>query len=306
MTRITLLAAAGVLAAATLAGCGSGGDPLDAGDGTASEAGTIRVGSANFPENVVLAEVYAQALEARGFEVETTLNIGSREAYLKALTDSSPSLDVFPEYAASLRNYFAPDSPGTSTEDVVAELKESLPAGLTVLEPAEAQDKDAVVVTPETAEKYGLTSIADLKPIAGDLTLGGPPEWKTRSTGVPGLEAKYGVIFGSFKELDAGGKLSHDGLVNGQVDAANIFTTDPDVASGALVALEDPNNLFASENVIPLVRDEVVTPELTDTLNAVSAALSQQALLDLVDAAVAQKQDPEDVAHDFLEANGLL
>ena len=157
---------------------------------------------------------------------------------------------------------------------------------------AEAEDKDAVVVTNETAEKYCLTTIGDLEDVAGDLTLGGPPEWKTRQTGVPGLKAKYGVVFGDFRELDAGGPLTLEALLNDQVDAGNIFSTDPNIAADELVALEDPESLFAAQNVVPLVRAEASDADVEEALNAVSAALSQQALLDLVDPSSPTRRTP--------------
>ena len=299
MKRFTLLTS---LAAAALAlsACGSD-DPLKADTGDDDTGGdTIRVGSANFPESVVLAEVYAKALEDAGFDVDKTLNIGSREAYLKALTDSK-ELDVFPEYTGNLRLYYNPDATASSSDEVYAELTEALPDTLTALDKAPAEDKDAVVVTKATADKYSLTSIGDLKDVAKDLVLGGPPEWKTRATGVPGLKAKYGVEFKDFRELDAGGKLTLNALQNGQIDAGNIFSTDPVVASGELVALEDPEALFAAQNIVPVVRTEALTDELEETLNAVSAALTQEELLELVKAVVIDKEDAEDVAADWVE-----
>lgn len=302
MKRFTLLTS---LAAAALAlsACGGSDDPLKGDSGEGEGGGdSIRVGSANFPESVVLAEVFAKALEDKGFEVEKTLNIGSREAYLKALTDSE-ELDVFPEYTGNLRLYYDKDATASAPDEVYAELTEALPDTLTALEMAPAEDKDAVVVTKETAEEYSLKSIGDLKAVAKDLVLGGPPEWKTRATGVPGLKAKYGVEFKDFRELDAGGPLTLKALQNGQIDAGNIFSTDPVVASGELVALEDPKALFAAQNIVPVVRTEALTDQLAETLNAVSAALTQEELLGLVKAVVIDKEDAEDVAADWVEQN---
>ncbi|HET7689029.1 MAG TPA: ABC transporter substrate-binding protein [Nocardioidaceae bacterium] len=309
MKRISLLlprsvaVTAALAATLTLAACG-GDDPLstDTGNGDGGDGTTIHVGSANFPESVVLAEVYAKALEDAGFTVEKTLNIGSREAYLKAMTDTA-ELDVFPEYTGNLRLYFDEDATASAPDEVYDELVAALPDTLTVLEMAPAEDKDAVVVTQETAAEYSLTSIADLKDVAGDLVLGGPPEWKTRSTGLPGLESVYGVVFKDFRELDAGGPLTLRALRNGQIDAGNIFSTDPTVASGELVALEDPEALYASQNIVPLVRTEVLDDALEEALNAVSAALTQEELLALVNAVVADKEDPEDVAADWVDEN---
>src|SRR5207237_1086800 len=139
----------------------------------------------------------------------------------------------------------------------------ALPDGLAVLDKSEAEDKDAIAVTRETADKYSLTSISDLQAVAGDLTLGGPPEWKTRPTGVKGLERLYGVKFKSFRPLDAGGPLSVQALKNGQVDAADLFTTDPNIPANDFVVLEDPKNLFAAENVVPLIAKSKVTDTIS-------------------------------------------
>jgi osmoprotectant transport system substrate-binding protein len=278
----------------------------DGGDSSDSDSGgSVVIGSANFPENALLAEIYAGALEAAGVETETKLNIGSREVYLKALEPGDESVDIFPEYTGVLRDYFEAGQPGTASDEVYDELVASLPDYLTVLEPSTAEDKDAVVVTQETADEFSLSSIGDLAEVSGDMTLGGPPEWKTRDTGVPGLEKVYGVTFGDFRALDAGGPLTLRALVNGQVDAGNLFTTDPNIAAEELVVLEDPESLFAAQNVVPLVRTEVLTDDIETTLNDVSAALDTDKLGDLVTRVVIDKEDPEDVAEDFLSDEGL-
>lgn len=292
-----------------LAGCGGGDDdPLatNSGDDSSDSSGdTVVIGSANFPENALLAEIYAGALEAAGVDTDTKLNIGSREVYLKAMEPGDESVDIFPEYTGVLRDYFDDSTTGTSSDDVYQELTDALPDYLTALEPSSAEDKDAVVVTQDTADKYSLTAIGDLAPVAGDLTLGGPPEWKTRETGVPGLEKVYGVTFGDFRALDAGGPLTLNALVNGQVDAGNLFTTDPNIAAKDLVVLDDPKSLFAAQNVVPLVRSEVLTDTIESTLNDVSAALDTDKLGELVTRVVIDKEDPEVVAKDFISGAGL-
>lgn len=306
MKRTTWLTSLSVMATLSLAGCGADSDPLAEGGDNGSDSGSgeaIVIGSANFPENALLAEIYAGAIEATGAEVETKLNIGARETYIAGLEDGS--IDVIPEYTGNLRLYFDESATASDSEGVYEELKAALPEDLTVLEYAEAQDKDAVVVTAETAEEYSLTEIGDLADVAGDLTLGGPPEWKTRSTGIPGLEKVYGVTFGDFVELDAGGPLTLKALVDGRVDAGNLFSTDPNLASEDLVVLEDPDFLFAAQNVVPLLRSEVLTDDIETALNEVSAALDTDTLGDLVTRVVIDKEDPEDVAADFLSSNDL-
>jgi osmoprotectant transport system substrate-binding protein len=303
----TRIALAVTVAAAMIgvAACGSGSnDPL-AGGGSSVKAGsgTIVVGSANFPESALLAEIYAGALSAKGVTVQKRLNIGSRETYIPALKDGS--IDLIPEYTGVLDQYFNKNAKATDSNAVYAELQAGLPATMTILNKSAAQDKDAVVVTKGTATKLGLKSIADLQAHAKDLTLGGPPEWKTRPTGVPGLKKFYNLDFKNFLALDAGGPLSVQALKNGQVDAVNLFTTDPSIAANGFVILDDPKNLFAAQNVVPLITKSKVTPTISASLNAISAKLDTATLGELVKEVVVDKKDPAVVAKEFLAKNGL-
>ena len=299
---LTLTAAAAMIG---VAACGSGStDPLAAGASPVrAGSGTIVVGSANFPESALLAELYAGALSARGVTVQKRLNIGSRETYIPALKDGS--IDLIPEYTGVLDQYFNKNAKATDSNAVYAELKAAVPATMTILNKSAAQDKDAVVVTKGTATKLGLKSIGDLQPYAKDLTLGGPPEWKTRPTGVPGLKKFYNLDFKDFRPLDAGGPLSVQALKNGQVDAVNLFTTDPSIADNGFVILGDPKNLFAAQNVVPLIAKSKVTPTISASLNAISAKLDTATLGELVKEVVVDKKDPAVVAKEFLAKNGL-
>ena len=304
MTRTRLvLATALVTSALALTACGDGGDPLAAPADTPAATDTIVIGSADFSESTLIAEIYAGALTSKGVKVSKKLNIGSRETYLPGLEDGS--IDLIPEYSGALLTYLKKDATEVSSEDVYATLKTSVPAKLTVLEQSAAQDKDAVTVTKATADKYKLTSIADLAPVAKDLVLGGPPEWKTRVTGVPGLKKVYGLTFKSYKSLDAGGPLTINALKSGQVQAADVFSTDPNIAAESWVALQDPKNLFAAQNVLPLVNTAKATPTVTTALNAVSAKLTTENLSALMKEVSLDKKDPEAVAKEFLSTNGL-
>jgi osmoprotectant transport system substrate-binding protein len=303
----TRIALAVTVAAAMIgvAACGSGSnDPLaPGGSPVKAGSGTIVVGSANFPESALLAEIYAGALSAKGVTVQKRLNIGSRETYIPALKDGS--IDLVPEYTGVLDQYFNKNAKATDSNAVYAELKAAVPATMTILNKSAAQDKDAVVVTKGTAARLGLKSIADLQSHAKDLTLGGPPEWKTRPTGVPGLKKLYNLDFKSFLPLDAGGPLSVQALKNGQVDAVNLFTTDPSIADNGFVILDDPKNLFAAQNVVPLITKSKVTPTVSASLNAISAKLDTATLGELVKEVVVDKKDPAVVAKEFLVKNGL-
>jgi osmoprotectant transport system substrate-binding protein len=288
-----------------VAACGSGSsDPLASSGSTAKpDASKIVVGSANFPESALLAEIYAGALTARGLKVDKRLNIGSREAYIPALKDGS--IDVIPEYTGNLAKYFNKDAKATDSEGVYAELKAAVPAALTILDKSAAEDKDAVVVTKATATKLGLKSIGDLAPRAKELTLGGPPEWKTRPSGVPGLKKFYNLQFKAFRPLDPGGPLSVQALKNGQVDAVDLFTTDPSVAANGFVILDDPKSLFAAQNVVPLITKSKVNPTISETLNKISAKLDTATLAALVKEVVIDKKDASVVAKAFLAKNAL-
>jgi osmoprotectant transport system substrate-binding protein len=299
-----VLATAVITSALALTACGGGGsDPLAVSAATPAPSDTIVVGSANFPENVLLAQIYAGALKAKGVKVSTKLNIGSREAYIPGLKDGS--IDVIPDYSGNLLTYFDKTATAVSADDVFAALQTAVPAPLAVLPQSTAEDKDAVVVTKATAAKYNLTSIGDLAAVGNKITLGGPPEWKTRPTGVPGLKAKYGITFKGYKSLDPGGPLTENALKKGQIQAGDIFTTDPLILTEGWVALQDPKNLFAAQNVLPLVNKAKATPTVTAALNAVSAKLTTPVLADLVKQVQSDKKDPEAVATAFLSSAGL-
>jgi osmoprotectant transport system substrate-binding protein len=303
-TRAALLGAA-LTAVLAVAACGSssGGSPLSSSGGSKAPTDTIVVGSANFPENVLLAEIYAEALKAKGVKVSTKLNIGSRETYIPALKDGS--IDLIPEYSGVLLQYFDKTATQTTSDDVFTALKTAVPAPLEVLDQSQAQDKDAVVVTKATADKYHLTSIGDLKSHASKLTYGGPPELKTRPTGLPGLKSKYGVVFGKFLALDAGGPLTIQALKSGRIQAGDVFTTDPNITANGWVILQDPQTLFAAQNVLPLINKGKASSTVSTTLNAISAKLDTATLGSLVKKVALDKQDPDAVAKDWLSTAGL-
>lgn len=298
--RLSTTLAAALVSALALTACGGGGDPLedDASATGGAEGEGLIIGSANFPENVLLAEIYAAALSDAGVTVTKKLNIGNREAYMAGLEDGS--IQLIPEYTGNLTLFLNEGAEATESDAVYAELQEALPENLTVLDMAEAQDKDAVVVTAETAEEFDLVSIGDLQPHAPNMVLGGPPEWRDRYTGLPGLLEVYGLEFSSFKPLDAGSTLTVEALKNGQIDAGNIFTTDPAIAQNDFVALEDPESLFAAQNVVPLIATDAVTDEIEQVLNEVSAALTTENLTEMM--VQVQGADPAQVAREFVDA----
>ncbi len=301
LSAAVALATAGILG---LAACGSSSDPLStdsSSSGTsAAGGGDIVVGSANFSESVLLAEIYAGALRAKGVNATTKPNIGAREIYLRAIEDNS--VQVLPEYTGALALYYDKTFDKTDPTEVYDALKGLIPSDLEVLDKSAAEDNDSIVVTQQTADSKNLASIGDLKGVAGDMTLAAPPEFQSRPQGVPGLKRVYGVSFKRFKALT--GQTLVQALKNGQVDAANIFSTDPAIAANNFVVLEDTKKLFGSQNIVPLVRKDVAD-QVSGALNAVSAALTTDKLSALLQQTDVEKKDPKDVAQQFLVDNNL-
>jgi osmoprotectant transport system substrate-binding protein len=278
----------------------SSSNPLSGG----GSSGSVVIGSANFPENEVLAEVYALALQKKGVKVTTKLNIGAREVYYPQVEKGA--ISIIPEYNGNLLAVEVDKtSNAKTTAQVNAALAAKLPSSLTVLNSAPAQDSDSVTVTAATAAKYHLKTIADLKPYASGMVLGGPPEWKTRSDGVPGLKANYGLTFKAFDPLDTSGPITLSALQSGKVQAADVFTTTPQIVTDKLVSLADPKFNFAAQNVIPLVYKPALTPTISATLNAVDAKLTTQALLQMDNAVITEKANYTTVAQGFLQSIGM-
>ena len=302
--RITAITVAIGLTAA-LAACGQS-NPL-AGPGGDNEKTTVTVTSQGFPESEILAQLYGQVLAANGFTVKYQPGIGSRETFIPALQDGS--VDLIPDYSGNLLYGADKNATATSEEDVVAALPAVLePLGLRVLDPAPAQDSDALVVTPEFASAHGLKTIADLAPIAGEITIGANTEFENRSYGRPGLESVYGVSGFKFKAIDDyGGPGTLSDLLAGTIQVADIYTTTPSIKQNKLVVLDDPKNMIAAQNVIPLLNEDAYSDKLAKLLNAVSAKLTTAELLDLNEISAApSKPSPEKVAGDWLRENGFL
>lgn len=282
-----------------------GGDPTSTDEEAPSD--TIVVGSANFPENKIIAEIYAQALEANDVKVSTNLDIGAREAYIKGLQDDS--ISVIPEYSGNLLLYFDDDATATEAGDVVDELDAALPDDLEILEPASAENKDSLNVTSEFAAKNNVSTIGDLADL-DDLSLAANPEFRKRSYGIPGLKKVYDVEIAdqNFDPInDGGGEATLGELLDGKVEVADIYSTTPSILEHKLVTLEDPEHLFAAQNVVPLIRSDKVSDDVQETLDAVSDKLSTADLLELNAKNQGEdKTEPSELAADWLEAHDLV
>jgi osmoprotectant transport system substrate-binding protein len=286
-----------------LAGCG---DTLESADSGAPGEKTIAVGSSNFPENALLAEIYAGALRAKGFDVSTKLNVGSREALVPALKRGD--ITVAPEYTGGLLDYLTSGKSGSRhTDGQLEEIKAKLPSGLTVLTPSDAQDQNTVTCSRPVVDKYGLRSLSDLAKVSHDITMGGPPELATRGGfgSLKGLKALYGIEFKRFRPLDVAGPLTVSALKAGKIDCANLFSTQSAITVNGFVTLADPKGFAQSEAVVPLIAKKAATPKVVATLDAIGAKLTTDELKGLVKRVEVDKDDPPAVAADFLDQAGL-
>jgi osmoprotectant transport system substrate-binding protein len=311
-------ASSALLGVVLLAACGSSGSsagnngnttPAGTGGSTSASTGlptapgSVTIGSAAFPENELLADIYGDAMAAKGVKVTKKLNIGERGVYIAALKDGS--IGAVPEYSGSILDYLDTSATQKTPDEVYAALQSKAAAnGFAVTAFAAAQDSDTITVTKSTADKDHLTSIADLKSVAGGLTLGAPAQFKTRADGVPALKSVYGVTFGNFKVTQAGGTVTVNALKNGTIDAADIFSTDPAIAKNNFVSLQDPKSMFAAQNIVPLFAQKVLSQPMKDACAAVSAKLDTKTLAGLV-TQVAGGKDPDAVAKAWLSSVGL-
>jgi len=291
------LGAAAVGVAIALSGCASG-DPLDTGSGDENaNSETIVVGSQAYYSNEIIAEIYAQALESAGFDVERQFQIGQRDAYLTAL--ESGEVDVFPEYTGNLLQFYSPETTATASEDVYAELADALPEGLTVLDQSSATDQDSYNVTADFASANSLETLADLAGVS-DLKLGGNAELEERPYGPAGLEDTYGATV----SFTATGDTTVDALVAGTINIANVYSADPRIQTENLVSLTDPEGLFLSSNVVPLVNADVAD-SIAEVINAISAKLTPEGLVALNVQSTVDKMSSDDIASAWLSENGL-
>jgi osmoprotectant transport system substrate-binding protein len=280
-----------------LAACGTG-----EGDGS-----RLVVGSTNFSEQEIVANMYRFVLEDAGYDVEARFQLGQREIVFPALENGE--VDLYPEYVGTMLEFVTGGAGAatTDTEETTSLLREALSdRGVEVLEPSPAQDKNGLVVTPETAGQHGLTAVSDLEPVAGELVFGGPPECPQRPLCLQGYEQVYGLSFADFRSLDPGGPLTVAALENGDIDVALMFTTQGIIFDKGWVLLEEDRDLQPAENIAPAIRSEVLTDDIAEPLNRVSAALTTEELTELNKRVDVDGEDPDVVAREWLESHGLL
>ena len=314
--RRGLLAALFALAALALFVAGCGGDDNSGGGGgtTSSQASeqpgkgkpAVTIGTKDFTEEFVLGELYAQALRAKGYTVNLKRNIGATEITDKALT--SKQIDAYPEYTGITTAVVAKDDSLSPTKEETAQKAKAFyeKRGQTVIGPTPFQDVDAIATTKDFATKNNLKSVADLKNLSS-FSLGARPEFKSRFTGLVGMEKEYGIDNAKFKQLALG--LQYQALDKGDVDSANVFSTDAQLASGKYTVLQDPKGVFGFQQVYFVINkpkyDQLGGAQFANVITSVNKLLTNDAMQSMNAAVDLDKKDPKAVAAQFLQANGL-
>ena len=304
MKRTMITMAAVAASALVLAACGSAESVGGNASTGSSENGstTLVVGSQDYYSNEILAEAYAQALEGAGFTVDRQMRIGQREVYMPEL--EAGSIDVFPEYTGNLLQYLDSDaSRPVRPDEVYAALTASFRRAARP-RPAPATDQDSYVVTSDFAAEHSLTSIGDLAG-AGPLTLGGNSELETRPYGPAGLSQTYGVTVAFTPIEDSGGPLTVKALRDGDIQLANIYSSDPALADGTLTVLADPQGLFLASHVVPLASARV-DDAAAAVINRVSAALEPADLVEMNRASTQEQRSASQIAREWLASKGLV
>lgn len=297
LSRRTLV---GVMGVAALSACSSN-NPI--GSAGSSSGDGLVIGSQQYYSNEIIAELYAQILEAAGITVSRQFQIGQREVYIDELT--AGKIDLIPEYSGNLLQYFDSSAQVTDPDAVHQALAGVMPEGLRVLDRAAASDQDSYTVTRAIAEQYSMTSIGDLAKIGGTITVAANSEFATRSYGPNGLKSVYGVDATVLGVEDSGGPLTVKALTDGKVQAADIYTADPAITTNDLVVLDDPQNLILPQNVTSLVGSKV-SDAAAAVIARVNALLDDTQLRALNGQSVTQQQKSGDIAREWLKNKSLV
>jgi len=303
LKRIFVLGASMVALALVTTSCGSTGGP------SSPAKATIRVASFNFSESIILAHIYGIALKNKGYTIDYRDKLGNREIVEPSLENGL--IDLYAGYAATDLNFVdkrqgASLDAGTDAAANVAKLNARLnPKGVKVLDPSPAEDQDAFAVTKAEADQYHLAKVSDLSSVASQWTLGGPPECPQRPFCQPGLESVYGLHFKAFKSLDAGGPLTFAALKQGAINIGLVFSSDGGITANNFVVLEDDKHLQQADNIVPLIRSDVLNSEITTLLNSIDAKLNTPDLTAMNKSADVDKQDPADIAATWVKTHGF-
>jgi glycine betaine/choline ABC-type transport system substrate-binding protein len=319
--RVLLALIAAFALAFGLAACGDDDDESDGGGGGTSanlieenpdnNGVSIKVGSKNFDEQLILAEIYAQGLEAAGYDVSTDLNLGDETIAFKALTDGE--IDAYPEYTSTiLTSIFdvAPeDVPGDAQQAFDESQDEFDKLDLVAYPPTPFSSANAVGLLTKTADELGVSTISDLEGKSQDLVLAGSPECRQRIDCLLGLEQNYGLEFKEFTPVDIG--LRYEVLDTGDADLSILFTTDAQLSTDPdkYTVLEDDKHVLPAGNVLFSVRKQTVDEagqDLGNTVESVQSNMTLEVMQELNARVAIDKEKPENVAHDYLVEFGYV
>ena len=273
--------------------------------GAAPALAQVKVGSKNFTEQFIVAEIYAQALEAAGIKVERKINLGGTLIAHKALEEKQ--IDLYPEYTGTMLLAVLKAEPMTDRKAVYDKVKaEYAKMGLVVLNEAPLNNTYNMVVRPETAAQYKLETLSDLAKVSKELKLGAGPEFRDRKDGLPGLKEKYGIVFKEDLQMAIG--LRYQALANKQIDVVNGYSTDGMISAMKLVRLKDDKGLWPPYYLVPVVRKDTLdaNPKIAEVLNNVSAMLNEANMAEMNYKVDGDKMEPKDVARDFLKSKGVV
>jgi osmoprotectant transport system substrate-binding protein len=286
--------------AVVLAACGSSSKANTS--STTTKKAALNVGSKNFGGAQILSQAYGQALAAKGYQITYKDNIGATELIYKALTNGD--IDLYGEYQGTLLTYLN-GTPTGDAQTTYAALQQKLPPTIVASKPAPAVDVNGFYVLKSTADKYHLTTISSLKPVAPQLVFGGPPECESRPLCLGAKEQQlYGLQFKEVKKLDPGGPITVKALDDGTIDVGLLFTGSS-VIKPNYVLLQDDKGLQPADNPVAVIRKSVDTAEINSIIDKVNAALTVQEYNTLALQVQDQKLDPKDVAAAFLRSKGL-
>lgn len=281
----------------TLAAC-SNADPFRNPDG-AGDPTSIVIGSSVYYSSEIIAEIYAQRLEAADFTVTREFRIGQREIYMPEI--ESGNIELFPEYLGNLMQYFDKDNPARTKEEIFAALQDVLPEQIHALGMAPASDQDAYNVTAEFAKEHQLKTIGDLKNLGRTVRVGASSEAKDRPYGAEGLKRVYGIDTQFIPIEDSGGPLTVKALVDGDVDIANIYTSDPAIEKNGLITLEDPESLILPQNILAIGHDRI-TLKAVSIVEDVNRHLEQSELVALNARSIDEQLSAKGIAEEWISA----
>jgi osmoprotectant transport system substrate-binding protein len=305
MHRAGVVGAAALVMALVATACGGSGG---GGNKAQTKKETVTIASTNFPENVILANVYGKALQGAGYQVVFKVNLGTRQVIQPALLQGQ--VDGYPMYAASdleFANHNAGQATGDAQETTTKLRDLYAPMGVTIFDAAPAIDTNAFAVTKATADRYHLKTISDLKPVAKQLVIAVPPECPANKYCGVGLQNVYGLPLSAFKETKSieVGPVANAALARGDVQVAEVLSTDGSIQVNNFVVLDDDKHLQAADNVVPSLRTNKTNNEIRDLWNSVSSKLTTSELVGMNKRLDVDKVDPDVIATDWLRSKGF-